>query len=32
LDILQNGRGTMPGGLVKGEDAETLAAWLADKK
>lgn len=32
LNILQNGRGQMPGGLVKGEDAETLAAWLADKK
>lgn len=32
LNILQNGKGQMPGGLVKGEDAETLAAWLADKK
>jgi cytochrome c551 len=32
LDILQNGKGQMPGGLVKGGDAETLAAWLADKK
>jgi cytochrome c551 len=31
-DILNNGKGQMPGGLVKGGDAETLAAWLADKK
>ncbi|QQE74088.1 cytochrome c [Brevibacillus composti] len=32
LDILQNGKGGMPGGLVTGQDAETVAAWLADKK
>jgi cytochrome c551 len=30
--ILANGKGTMPGGLVKGSDAENIAAWLADKK
>lgn len=32
LEILKNGKGQMPPGLVKGNDAETLAAWLADKK
>lgn len=32
LEVLKNGRGSMPAGLAKGEDAETLAAWLADKK
>ncbi|GAB6931738.1 c-type cytochrome [Calditerricola satsumensis] len=32
LSIIQNGRGQMPGGLVKGDEAENLAAWLADRK
>ncbi|RBW67581.1 cytochrome c551 [Bacillus taeanensis] len=33
LDILQNGKGGgMPGGLVQGEEAENLAAWLGDKQ
>jgi cytochrome c551 len=32
LEILKNGKGSMPGGLVKDGDAETVAAWLADKK
>ncbi|MCM3590213.1 cytochrome c [Brevibacillus borstelensis] len=32
LEILKNGKGGMPGGLVKDQDAETVAAWLADKK
>lgn len=33
LDIINNGtNGGMPGGLVKGEEAEALAAWLAEKK
>lgn len=31
-DILINGVGRMPGGLVTGEDADNLAAWLAAKK
>jgi len=31
-EILKSGKGQMPPGLVKGNDAETLAAWLADKK
>ncbi|GAA4718927.1 cytochrome c551 [Brevibacillus fulvus] len=32
LGILQNGKGAMPGGLVSGDDAQTIASWLADKK
>lgn len=32
LDILNNGKGAMPGGLVSGDEASNLAAWLASKK
>ncbi len=32
LEILKNGKGQMPGGLVTGTDADNLAAWLAEKK
>ncbi|EJL30581.1 c-type cytochrome [Brevibacillus sp. BC25] len=32
LGILEKGKGSMPPGLVKGKDAENIAAWLADKK
>ena len=32
LAIIEKGQGSMPGGLLKGEDAEGVAAWLADKK
>ena len=32
LDIIVNGQGGMPGGLLKGEDAEAAAAWLAEQK
>ncbi|QDQ00075.1 cytochrome c [Lysinibacillus fusiformis] len=32
LDIINNGRGKMPGGLVKGADAEAVAKWLASQK
>ncbi|WP_126428701.1 cytochrome c551 [Brevibacillus marinus] len=32
LAILNNGKGAMPGGLVSGEEASNLAAWLAAKK
>lgn len=32
LDIISKGKGSMPPGLVKGADADTIAAWLADKK
>lgn len=29
LDIIENGRGTMPAGLKTGDEAKNLAAWLA---
>ncbi|MDN3019042.1 cytochrome c [Paenibacillus sp. BSR1-1] len=33
LDILKNGKsGGMPANLVEGDDAETVAAWLSEKK
>jgi cytochrome c551 len=32
LNVINNGKGAMPPGLAKGDDAATLAAWLADKK
>ncbi len=32
LDILKNGKNSMPAGLVSGQDAENIAAWLAAKK
>ncbi len=32
LGILKNGKGIMPKDLVTGEDADNLAAWLAEKK
>ncbi|WP_252393400.1 cytochrome c [Hydrogenibacillus sp. N12] len=32
LSIIENGKGTMPGGLLKGDDAKAVAAWLAEKK
>jgi len=31
-DIIANGRGAMPGGIIKGEDADKVAEWLAAKK
>ncbi|NGQ95668.1 cytochrome c [Brevibacillus sp. SYP-B805] len=31
-EILEKGKGSMPAGLVKGADADNIAAWLADKK
>ncbi|MBO9129943.1 cytochrome c551 [Bacillus sp. 165] len=30
--IISKGRGSMPGGLLQGEDAEKVASWLAEKK
>ncbi len=30
--IITNGKGAMPPGMLKGEDAEVVAAWLAEKK
>jgi mono/diheme cytochrome c family protein len=32
LDIIENGKGGMPGGLLKGDDAAAVASWLAEKK
>ncbi|MEH7253254.1 cytochrome c, partial [Neobacillus niacini] len=31
-EIILNGKGGMPGGILKGEDADAVASWLADKK
>ncbi|BDG37502.1 cytochrome c [Parageobacillus sp. VR-IP] len=30
--IIENGRGGMPAGVIKGEDADKVAEWLASKK
>lgn len=32
LDQIHNGGGGMPGGLIKGDEAENVAAWLASMK
>ena len=32
LDVIENGKGSMPPGIVKGEDAEAVAKWLASQK
>ncbi|MDL4841517.1 cytochrome c550 [Aquibacillus rhizosphaerae] len=32
LNIIQNGKGTMPPGVVEGEEAEILSEWLATEK
>ncbi len=32
LQTIQNGRGQMPKGLIKGEEAEAVAEWLSKKK
>lgn len=32
LDIIKNGKGSMPKNMAQGEQAETIAAWLATKK
>ena len=31
-EIIANGRGAMPAGIIKGEDADKVAEWLASKK
>ena len=31
-EIILNGKGGMPAGILKGEDANAVASWLADKK
>ncbi len=30
--IIENGRGAMPKGIIKGEEKDAVAAWLAEKK
>lgn len=30
--IIENGRGNMPAGVIKGADADKVAEWLASKK
>ncbi|WP_391120428.1 cytochrome c551 [Psychrobacillus sp. L3] len=32
LNVLKNGRGGMPGGLVSGDEAEAVATWLSNNK
>ncbi|MBM7551416.1 cytochrome c551 [Thalassobacillus pellis] len=32
LNIIKNGKGSMPAGQATGEDAELIASWLATKK
>jgi hypothetical protein len=32
LDQIKNGGGGMPAGVVKGDQAEKVASWLAAKK
>ena len=32
LDIILKGKGRMPGGIIKGEDAEAVAAYFAEMK
>jgi cytochrome c551 len=31
-DIIINGQGGMPGGIIKGDEAEAVSKWLAEKK
>ena len=31
-EIIVKGRGAMPAGIIKGEDADKVAEWLASKK
>lgn len=31
-DVIINGQGGMPGGIIKGEEADAVAKWLAEKK
>src|SRR5690625_3321859 len=32
LDVIENGKGSMPPGLISGDDATAVADWLADHK
>jgi mono/diheme cytochrome c family protein len=31
-DIIVNGQGTMPGGLVEGDDLDAVVAWLSEQQ
>lgn len=31
-DVIVNGRGSMPGGLVDGEDLDAVVAWLSEQQ
>ncbi|ARP44104.1 cytochrome c551 [Geobacillus thermodenitrificans] len=31
-EVITKGRGSMPGGIIQGEDADKVAEWLAAKK
>ncbi|MFD1779944.1 cytochrome c551 [Fredinandcohnia salidurans] len=30
--IIENGQGSMPGGIIKGEEKDAVATWLSEKK
>ncbi|EDL63167.1 cytochrome c551 [Bacillus sp. SG-1] len=32
LSVIQNGKGSMPKNIIKGEEAEAVADWLAEQK
>ncbi|WP_422123773.1 cytochrome c551 [Planococcus sp. X10-3] len=32
LTVILEGRGTMPAGIIEGEEAEAVAAWLSEKE
>ncbi|GER65990.1 cytochrome c-551 [Weizmannia acidilactici] len=32
LHVIENGKGDMPAGLLKGSDAKKVAKWLSEKK
>ncbi|WP_018660745.1 cytochrome c551 [Heyndrickxia acidiproducens] len=32
LDVIENGKGDMPKGILKGDDAKKVAKWLSQKK
>ena len=32
LGVIENGRGAMPAGIIKGEEATAVAKWLSEKK
>ncbi|HIV73732.1 MAG TPA: c-type cytochrome [Candidatus Pseudogracilibacillus intestinigallinarum] len=32
LSVIENGQGSMPGGLISGDDAQAVADWLASHK